>query len=329
MRANQKLIPLEARAEWTAALQGIPHAFGHTWECCHALSLTAGLPTYLYCFEQGEARIVCPLWERDFDGEKDIVTPFGFSGFCGKNGGVDFPNQWSSFAHSRGYVCGYIGAHPLLWRESFARSEDVFEYNHIFVLNLSLDANRLLAGMARGRREQLRNWERSSARLFENVDELTEFFLRHQITCLTERGASRATYLSDETVRTLAAMEGVFLLGAGMGDEIQSVTIFIHSPTIADAWLNICVPAGRRHAAALLWHGALRLKSAGVAALNLGGGARENDGIATFKRHFGTQSLPMIALKQVYRPDMFEILCRGVNADPCARGGYFPPYRSS
>ena len=42
MAPHQRLIPLENRLEWQMALTGIPHAFGHTWESCHAMHLTTG-----------------------------------------------------------------------------------------------------------------------------------------------------------------------------------------------------------------------------------------------------------------------------------------------
>ena len=76
---NQKFIPLESRVEWQNALQGIKHAFAHTWENCYAMHLTTGFTTYLYCFEAENIRIVCPIAEREFQGYVDIVTPYGLS----------------------------------------------------------------------------------------------------------------------------------------------------------------------------------------------------------------------------------------------------------
>jgi hypothetical protein len=61
---KHECIPLDSPGAWKDALQDIPHAFAHTWESCRAVYLTTRLPTYLYCFEDESARIVCPIAER-------------------------------------------------------------------------------------------------------------------------------------------------------------------------------------------------------------------------------------------------------------------------
>jgi hypothetical protein len=62
--------------------------------------------------------------------------------------------------------------------------------------------------------------------------------------------------------------------------------------------------------------------------LNLGGGIRPGDDLAEFKRRFGAVELPLASLRQVYRADAYEELCRaaGVTSE---RAGWFPPYRAS
>src|SRR5207248_3398246 len=109
---HQKCIPLESPAEWKKALEGIKHAFAHTWENCHAMHQTTGFKTYLYCLEGEQARVVCPIAEREFGSHVDIVTPYGFSGFVGTNKYADFPQYWREFVREQAYVCGYIGFNP-------------------------------------------------------------------------------------------------------------------------------------------------------------------------------------------------------------------------
>jgi hypothetical protein len=96
---------------------------------------------------------------------------------------------------------------------------------------------------------------------------------------------------------------------------------------VGDYLFGVALPEGRRHAARLLWCGIERLRSLGVPALNLGGGSRPGDGIAEFKRRFGAREVPLVALREVYRPDTFQALCRAAGAEP-GGGGYFPPYHS-
>src|SRR4029450_10723201 len=109
-----ELIPLEEPERWNVALQGIPHGFGHTWDSCHAFSLTTHLPTYLYLAECPEGRVVCPLIERRFLGEADVATPFGFSGFAGRGHCARFGEQWRAFASRQGWICAYVGQNPIL-----------------------------------------------------------------------------------------------------------------------------------------------------------------------------------------------------------------------
>ena len=78
----QKCISLNSKKEWDEALKGINHSFAFTFENCHAMSLTTGFNTFLYCYEKEDVKIVCPLSERSYNGYTDIVTPYGFSGFA-------------------------------------------------------------------------------------------------------------------------------------------------------------------------------------------------------------------------------------------------------
>jgi hypothetical protein len=70
------------------------------------------------------------------------------------------------------------------------------------------------------------------------------------------------------------------------------------------------------------------LRALGVTSLNLGGGIREGDDLAEFKRRFGAAELPLVSLRQVYRQDEYERLCReaGVTSH---RSAWFPPYRAA
>jgi len=109
------LIGLDERDRWRSALAGIAHGFGHTWDSCHAFSLTTRLPTYLYLAECPEGRVVCPLIERRFLGEADVATPFGFSGFAGRGHCAGFAEPVRAFASREGLglrVCRPESATP-------------------------------------------------------------------------------------------------------------------------------------------------------------------------------------------------------------------------
>ena len=116
-------------------------------------------------------------------------------------------------------------------------------------------------------------------------------------------------------------------MGGGIGDEVQAVCVFGYTPYVAEYLFGVSAPEGRRHSAALLWHGAMRLRSLGIPRLNLGGGIHRGDGVADFKRRFGAARRALGSLRQVYDPERFEELCRRAGVDPSDRAGYFPPYR--
>src|SRR5437764_11682248 len=80
---RHSLIGLDERDRWRSVLAGIAQGFGHTWDSCHAFSLTTHLPTYLYLAECPEGRVVCPLIERRFRGEAAVATPSGSPGLAG------------------------------------------------------------------------------------------------------------------------------------------------------------------------------------------------------------------------------------------------------
>ena len=78
---REHYIPVTEADEWRSALKGVPHAFAHTVECCAAIQLTTGWPTFLYVAACAGGRVVCPLTERTYGGFVDVVTPYQFSGF--------------------------------------------------------------------------------------------------------------------------------------------------------------------------------------------------------------------------------------------------------
>lgn len=326
-RPRHHRIPLDRPEDWDAALAGLPHAFAHTWASAHAMHLTTGLETYLYCFEAADVRIVCPVAERTLGGHVDIVTPYGFSGFVGTRGYPDFPRHWHEFARAQGYVCGYIGLNPLLWHESYGRPDELHRYNHLYVLDLTRSLPALHDGLSDNRKRQLRAWAQSRATLRHDREALAAFFLEHHAGFLAERNASRASFLSAASLCALFAQRTVLLVGAGRGDDLEAVSVFAYTPTVGDYLFNVSVGDGQRHSAALIWYAVARLKELGVPALNLGGGIRENDGVAEFKRRFGARPVPLGSLRQVYDWPVFATLCRQADADPEDRAGYFPPYR--
>lgn len=322
----QRLIPLEGREQWTAALDGIPHAFGHTWESCHAMALTTGLPTYLYVWEHGSGRAVCPLSERTFAGATDVFTPYGFSGFVRTGDTTGLPADWAEYAAGRGYVCGYIGMNPLLGDLDGFCGEDVYEHNELYVLDLTRTQASLFESLSRNRRRQVKTSEQQAGWLIADTRRNAGFMLKHHRASLERKGTAGTYRFSDATLRCILELPNTLLIGAGDGDAVESAWLFTYTRWAAESFMSVALPGAEHHAAALTWHGMLELRRRGIPILNLGGGVHRDDGIARFKQRFGPSAVSLCALKQVYRPGEYERLCRAAGMDPDDRSGFFPPY---
>ena len=325
---RHKVIPLDSPIEWKAALSGIEHAFAHTWENCYAMQLTTGFRSYLYCFEADNVRIVCPIAERIFDKYVDIVTPYGFSGFVGTEDYPGFSEHWSSFVDKHGYVCGYIALNPAFENATYFRHEEAYQFNSLYFLDLTLSYEELFAKLDSNRKRQLRDWEKAAPSFILDRRALTEFLLTTYPSFVRRVNASAANRFTRETLTFLCGLDGVFMVGAGEHETIEAVYLFSYTPYAADWLLNVALVEGRHYAAALLWYGLNHLKSLRIPVLNLGGGIRENDGVAQFKQRFGAKRVPFRCLKQVYNRVIYDEICHRRNAIPADTIGYFPAYRA-
>jgi hypothetical protein len=320
---RHELIPLEDGERWTAALAEVPHGPAHSLGFCRAVQLTSRAPTYLYRYQSRSGRVVCALSEREHAGEVDVTTPYGFGGFAPSGDWGDFDSDWREFARERGWVCGYIALNPVFAEAGPFRTEEVVVHNRLFVLDLRQSPERLWAGLSRNRRRQLRDASGEQLELDRSrlgrflVDEYAGFFAR--------KGAGSATDFRPETIAALAGLDHVLLVGAG-ADTLEAVAAFGYTAHGADALLAVSRPGGERHSVQLYWWAIGRLRELGVPTLNLGGGVREGDEIAEFKRRFGAAEQPLASLRQVYRPDVYERLCAEAGVSP-ERSGWFPPYR--
>lgn len=324
---TQEFVPLDSPTEWRDALKGIKHAFAHTWENCYAMHLTTGLKTYLYRFEKENIRIACPISERMFGKYTDIVTPYGFSGLAGNNDCSEFSYYWKQFVRQRGYVCGYIGLNPVFENNTYYGPDEVYQYNSVYVLDLTLSQSELYANLSPNRKRQLKNWEKILSNIVLEKSTVTHFFLTNYPDFCGRRNASPTYNFSRDTLSFLTSLDNVLIVGIGNLEKVEAVSVFAYTADIGEYLFNVSLPESRHHSAALLWYGVNHLKSLQIPLLNLGGGILENDGVAQFKQRFGAKKLALKCLKQVYEPEIYETLCRQVNVDPNDLSGYFPAYR--
>ena len=322
-----RCIPLNADSEWNNALKGIKHSFAHTRENCYAMSLTTGFETFLYCFENENVKIICPVAERKYNGYTDIVTPYGFSGFTGNADCHEFTVYWNEFVREKKYVCGYISMNPLLQNDTYFKNEDSYKSTNLFFIDLNLSLTELYENLDSNRKKQIKDYKSAESKFIYDRKILTEFFLNNYYDFLKRINASAANYFSRATLEYICGLENVFMAGAGTADKIEAVYIFGYTNDIGDCLFNVATPEGREYSPLLLWCGLKFFKKKKIPVMNLGGGIKEDDSVALSKERFGAYKLPFMNLKQVYDKDVYDKLCREKGIDAADMSGYFPGYR--
>jgi hypothetical protein len=323
---QRDLIPLEAGPAWDEALDAIPHGFHHTRAFANAMHLTTGYPTFLLSIRDGATRMVCPLVERELAGHVDVATPSGLSGFVGTGEWSRFAPLWHRFVRDRGYVCAYLGLHPLFAPPDLARH--AHRHNSIYVLRLDLGRDELMRRMDRNRRRELRDWERRASDFVLDRDALCQFLSVTYEAFMRKVGA-RPPHLSVEALDLLCRSETCVVVGTSSDGALDAVYVFGATPHAGDCLINVATSAGRARATDLLWYGACTLADRHVPVLNLGGGMRDDDSVAKAKQRFGPIRMPLRSLREVYRPDAYADLCRFAGVEPTPASDYFPAYRSS
>lgn len=325
LMATETWVSIDAPVEWGSALEGLPHSIGHTWGYCQAVSASSGLPTFLFCREDESGRIVCPLSERAYQGEVDVVTPYGIAGFTGSGSATAGVNALGKSATTRGYIAGYIRLNPLLVSDVKCGA-DVIREKTLYVLDLRLPQDELFA---RGRREFRAPALKAGDEIVLDRTALTEFLVAEYGRFMERMTAAAVHRLSPQSLRSLCNLEGTILIGAGRAGRLEAVAMFGHTEFCADYLFAVSLPDGRGHSASLVWAAIQELKRLAVPCLNLGGGLREGDRLADFKRRLGGEEVPLLVVRQIYDRDRFQALCRAADVNPAGPYTYFPPYHGN
>lgn len=319
------VVPLSDAAGWRAALEGTPYTMGHTWELCHAVSLTTGIEPMLWVLDVDGMRVVNPFMERPFAGAVDIAKPFGFSGFVGTGPCPDLARWWRTFAEARGYVCGYLGLNPHVEPPGPFPEEEVVTYDTVFTIDLTADVDTMRGRLSSNRRRDLRTYETDAARIVTERDALTAWLVRELPGHMARKGAASHYYFSAETIERIAALPNVFLCGLGPGNAPTTVVLCAATPTITELIFNVSCAEGPDCSTPLYWHAALTAKAAGSPGLNLGGGGHA---VGEFKRRFGCITSPLRAVRQVYDRSRYDALCAAAGVTDPATARFFPAYRA-
>lgn len=325
---RHEFLPLSARQEWDSVLPRVPHAHAHTWNHVAAFQASTGDPTFLYVGRDlaGEPLVVCPIAERRMNDSVDAYTPFGFGGFAARGELPGFAAQWQSVAESRHWTTSYVALNPLLAHDLGFPASVVHPLHTIFVWDVRRSPDALLASMASGRRRQLRKWEAAPRSLTRSRAEVLTFLKGNAAEFFRLRAAGSAYFFAPRTWERLLHSDSVHPIGITEGGRVLAAIVFGLVGPIAEAMFGISRPGFRTMLAPLIWEGVKGLKAHGAEIVNLGSDVRGDDGVALFKRQFGSQARTTHSLRIVHDEDHYASLCRMLGVGPEQRGGFFPPY---
>lgn len=320
-----RVIPLGDESAWHHALGRVPHAFQHSHEFAQAMHLATGYRAFLLELSGEEGNVVCSLVERPIDDGLDIASASGLSGFAGRGDWPSVAPAWDEFVRDRGYVCGYVGIHPLFGPSGLSDAAD--PHNTLYVLDLGLGRDRLLKAMARNRRRELRGWEERRSQLVHDRGEIADFMNANYEAFMGSLGA-RPPLLTSEGLDMLCRSESCLVAATTNAGALDAAYLFGVSPHAGECLVNVSVGQGRRRSTDLVWYGATALMDREVSLLNLGGGVAEDDPVAQAKQRWGARRVPLRALRQIYRPVLYEKLCAALPPGS-ANTPFFPAYRSA
>ncbi|EKD71932.1 MAG: hypothetical protein ACD_46C00059G0001, partial [uncultured bacterium] len=196
--------------------------------------------------------------------------------------------------------------------------------NPVYMLDLTQSTDLLLKKLSKVHRYELRQWEISSANLITDKSRLlTGLFDLYRKT-LSRVNASALYYFQTETLSHLVESKNTIAIGVITQGKLEAISLFLHTPYIADYFINASTIDGRRHARGLLWTGIEMLKQLSIPSLNLGGGIKPNDNLDKYKRRFGGVLYSSPVLKQIYNQEKFDMLCKKIYD----HHNYFPPYHT-
>lgn len=325
---THELVPLGDKRRWQEALEDIPHVPAHTHD--HVLAFQASSPDthvlYVCRNRLGEVEVACPLAMRE-DSAPDVYTPYGIGGFASRRSLPWFSAEWGKFAESRGWTTSYIARNPLLATDLGFLATVTRRAQDLFILDLRPGLEAILGSMSRSRRAALVRWDRAPGTTTWERSRILDF-VRQEAAAHFARRSARAMYsFTDETWELLLASPTVVAVAAAEESGLSACCIVGTAGRSADFLFGISRPGGESRSAPLMWEAIKALRAAGVETLNLGGGIRDGDDVAEFKRRFGATGTPMTTLQLVHDSARYARLCSEKGTGAGDMRTFFPPYR--
>src|SRR3569623_686220 len=328
MAESIQIITLGERERWIEVhrREGLP---SQSWDYARALSASAP-PPRLAVVEPGGARMLLPIFEREWNGARDITTILGLYGVSVLPASAAPLARWREYAASEGWVAGYLqmstvaaSDDSLFWQQA-SGTGSLLHGNQVYLLPIR--SGDVLPSCSEIIRRKVRRAEQDGACLVENKPALADSLKNFYPQAMKRVGARACYEFSEATLDLWVQSPGMIALGASVNGSIEAVSLFCFAGEQAEYHLNACSERGRSFAAWLILQAIRRLQSLGVATLNLGGGVSPGDSLAFFKERFNGTCRKLTSVCQIYDPEKYDLLCQqaGVGRDAC----YFPAYRA-
>lgn len=324
-----KKIPLSDPAAWNEALHNLPHSFFHRHSACQAASLTTGHECYLHVWRRPDGSVVaaCPVAVRQFLGQKDLLTPIGFSGFTiSTEQKVDILLLLHTIAADHDAVCVYIAQHPK------TVPEDSLNYFHseqssLYFIDLTRGARHAVEHASKNRRRELRRWIERNPLVYHDKNFLGQFLIDHHQSFMDRVNGSKASRMSLAGLNFWTQNNDVVLFGVGDRgiSHPQAIALIGCAQTSAEGVILLSLPGCRSHYVGLLAHTFDLLARRGVSWFNLGGVGTENDAMAMAKNQWNPEVIGFSRIKFIADPSRYQSLCAAAKV-PEGLQAYFPSY---
>ena len=332
---NLKVLTLSDKDRWYDELAEANHSVYHTWDYCSALTSQYPAGIKLYVHQYNAIKQVATFTERSkTEGFIDLFTPYGYGGiaYTGSDAGqLDALQLFVNSLREEGAVSCYAMGHPAL--KGSQRILDLFPATRsVFLLNLCLQPEEILGGMAKGHRYEIRRSQKlvESGGIEVSIETDSALSDLHQLLQITNErvGASKVYEFNVATLKNLLMMPQSTLVTARENKELVAACLFLSNAQTAEYFLSVSTSSGKSHTRFLIWRAILHLLNHGVTKLNLGGGIEEGDDLHFFKERFGGERLFVPVVKQIIDYKKFNFLNTEFKSLD-KRGEFFPPYWSS
>lgn len=325
---HHELLPLGDKRLWDEATAETPHVPAHDYDHVAAFQASSRDPHLLYVCrnDAGDVEVVCPVALRD-DSTPDLYTPYGLGGFASRRPLPGFSAEWEAFAERSGWITSYVAMNPLLDTDLGFSSDVTRPAADLFVIDLRPGLDVVHRSMSRSRRAVLARWDLSPGPVTTDRSMILDFVRREADGHFGRRSARDTYFFSDDTWERLLSSPSVIAMAAMDGAALSACCIVGTTARSADFLFGISRPGGESYSAPLIWEAMKVLHAAGVETLNLGGGVRDGDGVAEFKRRFGAVVTSMTTLRLVHDPARYARLCQESASPAADTSGFFPPYR--